>query len=73
MSTVNYYGYIDIRFWVRRLSQAEDLINWKYGLYTIGSPHLLGMNDVVMDRIPFGSPQDIEELYSDPESLLASD
>ncbi len=56
----------------RRLSQAEDLINWKYGLYTIGSPRLLGMNDIVVDRIPFGSPQDMEELYSEEKHPVDS-
>ncbi len=49
----------------RKLSSAEDLINLRYGLYTIGSPLLIGIEGHVPDRIPFGSPRDVEALYED--------
>jgi len=42
----------------------------EYGSYAIGSPRLLGLSDTAVDRIPFGSPQDMEELYSEEKPLL---
>ncbi len=49
----------------RRLSFAEDLINARYGMYAIGSPLLLGMEQYVPDRIAFGTPQDVGALYEE--------
>ena len=57
----------------RRLSDAEDAINARYGPYAIGSSLLLGLDDYVVDRIPFGSPRDLEELYDEERAFPVPD
>lgn len=47
------------------LSNAMDKINDKYGEFIITPALMMGMGDTIVDRVPFGSTKDIEDLYLD--------
>ncbi len=47
----------------RQVSDAMDKINDRYGEFVITPAIMLGMNDLVLDRIAFGNVKGIEELY----------
>ena len=47
----------------RKVSVALDAINDKYGEYVITPGLLLGMKDLVIDRIAFGGVKELEDLY----------
>jgi len=56
----------------RRVSDAMDSVNHRYGLFTLKSGAMAGMEQYIWDRIPFGSVQDLEELYADHEPALVA-
>ncbi len=45
------------------LSDAMDKINDKYGEFIITPALMMGMGDTIVDRVPFGSTKDIEDMY----------
>src|SRR3989338_10221390 len=47
----------------RKVSVALDAINDKYGEYVITPGLMLGMKDLVIDRIAFGGVKELEDLY----------
>jgi DNA polymerase-4 len=49
----------------RRLSDAMDRINDRYGEYVITPVMMMGMEKVVMDRIAFGAVKELEDLYAE--------
>lgn len=51
----------------RDVSKACDEINNRYGEFTIAPGIMMGMKDVIIDRVPFGSTKDIVDLYSASE------
>lgn len=40
-----------------------DAVNDKYGNMVIGSALLMNMDNFILDRVPFGSTRDMQELY----------
>lgn len=51
----------------QRISDAMDSVNHRYGQFTLKSGAMVGIEQHIWDRIPFGSVQDLEELYADHE------
>jgi len=49
----------------KKLSEAMDLINDKYGEFVISSALMFSMNNNVIDRIAFGGVKELENLYLD--------
>jgi DNA polymerase-4 len=47
----------------KKLSQALDEINNKYGEFVITPAIMLGMDNKAIDRIAFGGVKEIESLY----------
>lgn len=56
----------------RRVSDAMDSVNHRYGMFALKSGAMVGAERHVWDRIPFGSVQDLEELYADHEPALTA-
>lgn len=48
---------------MRKISDAMDLINDKYGEFVITPALMMGMKDTILDRIAFGGVKEIEDLY----------
>ncbi|MCX7996948.1 MAG: hypothetical protein N2691_04335 [Patescibacteria group bacterium] len=48
----------------RRLSEAVDRINDRYGEFVITPVLMMGMKDLVLDRIAFGAVKELEDLYA---------
>jgi DNA polymerase-4 len=48
----------------RLASKACDEINDRYGEFTITPGLMMGMQDTILDRVPFGSTRDIQNLYT---------
>ena len=46
-----------------RVSDAIDQINDRYGEYVVTPALMMGMNDLVIERISFGATKGIEDLY----------
>lgn len=49
---------------LRRVSDAIDKINDKYGEFVIVPATMMNMNDTVIDRISFGAVKEIQDLYN---------
>ncbi|NMB83908.1 hypothetical protein GYA28_01315 [Candidatus Roizmanbacteria bacterium] len=49
---------------IRKVSDALDTINNKYGEFVITPALMLGMNDTVVDRIAFGGVKELEDIYA---------
>ncbi|MFH0864086.1 MAG: hypothetical protein V1858_03295 [Candidatus Gottesmanbacteria bacterium] len=47
----------------RKLSDALDTINDKYGEYIITPAMMMGMDKVIIDRVAFGGVKDLEDIY----------
>lgn len=47
----------------RKASDAMDKINDRYGEFVITPALMMGMRDVVVDRVAFGGVKDLEDLY----------
>ena len=56
----------------QRVSDAMDSVNYRYGLFTLKSGAMVGVEQHIWNRIPFGSVQDLEELYADHEPTLVA-
>jgi len=50
----------------RLVQDATDKINAKYGEFVITPALMMGMNNVILDRISFGNVRDLENLYDEP-------
>ncbi len=50
----------------RRVSDAVDRINDRYGEYVITPALMMDTNDLVPDRISFGAVKELEDLYAAP-------
>lgn len=51
----------------RKVSDAMDKINDRYGEFVITPALMMGMNDVVVDRIAFGGVKELEDLYQNSD------
>jgi DNA polymerase IV len=51
----------------RALSKALDTINDRYGEMTIVPALMMGMGDIILDRVAFGSVKDMTNLYEDED------
>ena len=47
----------------RNLFNALDKINDRYGEYVITPALMMGMNDLILDRVAFGGTKELEDLY----------
>jgi hypothetical protein len=47
------------------VSEAMDKINDKWGEFVITPALMMGMEDIILDRIAFGGVKELEEVYSD--------
>jgi hypothetical protein len=47
------------------VSEAMDKINNKWGEFVITPALMMGMEDIILDRISFGGVKELEEIYSD--------
>lgn len=47
------------------ISRASDAVNDRFGEYTITPATMMGMNEQVIDRVPFGGVKDIMQVYFD--------
>ena len=48
----------------RKVANALDCINDKYGEYLITPALMMGLGDKIIDRVPFGGVKDLEDLYN---------
>lgn len=48
----------------RKLSDAIDQVNDKYGEYIITPALMMGMQDLIIDRVAFGGAKELEDLYT---------
>ncbi len=48
----------------RKLSDALDAINDKYGEFVITPALMLGMDDIIIDRVAFGGVKELEDIYA---------
>ncbi len=46
------------------VSEAADKINDKWGEFIITPALMMGMDDIILDRIAFGGVKELEEIYS---------
>ncbi len=49
----------------RKAADAMDEINDRFGEFVITPGLMMGMKDTIVDRVPFGSTKDIQDLYTD--------
>jgi hypothetical protein len=49
---------------VRKVSDAVDMLNNRYGEYVVMPAIMMGMENLILDRIAFGSVKELEDLYS---------
>lgn len=47
----------------RELSSALDEINDRYGEFTVVPALMMGMDQTILDRVPFGGVKDLEDIY----------
>ena len=47
------------------VSEAMDKINDRWGEFVITPALMLGMEDVILDRIAFGGVKELQELYTE--------
>jgi hypothetical protein len=48
-----------------KVAEAMDKINDRWGEFVITPALMMGMGDVILDRISFGGVKELEEIYSD--------
>lgn len=48
----------------RKAADAMDEINDRFGEFVITPGLMMGMKDTIIDRVPFGSTKDIQDLYN---------
>jgi DNA polymerase IV len=49
------------------VSEAMDQINDKWGEFVITPALMMGMDEIILDRIAFGGVKELEDLYSQEE------
>jgi DNA polymerase-4 len=49
---------------VRKVSDALDSLNNRYGEFVVTPAIMMGMKNLILDRIAFGSVKELEDLYS---------
>lgn len=49
---------------LRKVAEAVDKMNDRYGEYVVTPAIMMGMDDLVLDRISFGAVKELEDLYS---------
>ncbi len=49
---------------MRKVSDVLDVLNDKYGEFTVSSAKMMDMNDTVVDRIAFGNVREIERMLN---------
>jgi hypothetical protein len=47
------------------VSEASDKINDKWGEFVITPALMMGMEDIILDRIAFGGVKEIQKIYSE--------
>ena len=47
------------------VSEAMDKINDRWGEFVITPALMMGMDDVILDRIAFGGVKELQELYTE--------
>jgi DNA polymerase IV len=47
------------------VSEAMDTINDRWGEFVITPALMMGMDDVILDRIAFGGVKELQELYTE--------
>jgi hypothetical protein len=47
------------------VSEAMDKINNKWGEFVITPALMMGMEDIILDRIAFGGVKELQEIYFD--------
>ena len=52
----------------RRITEAMDAVNLRYGANVLRTGSMVGIDQYVWDRIPFGSVTDLEELYAERDA-----
>ncbi len=52
----------------RRITEAMDAVNFRYGSNVLRTGSMAGIDEYIWDRIPFGSPTYLEELYAEREA-----
>jgi hypothetical protein len=45
-------------------AEAADKINNRWGEFVITPALMMGMDDIILDRIAFGGVKELEEIYS---------
>jgi DNA polymerase-4 len=45
------------------VSEAMDKINNKWGEFVITPALMMGMDDIILDRISFGGVKELQEMY----------
>jgi len=46
-----------------KIQEAVDSVNNKWGEFTLSSSSMMGMKNVILDRIAFGQSKELEEIY----------
>jgi DNA polymerase IV len=46
------------------VSEAMDKVNDRWGEFVITPALMMGMEDIILDRIAFGGVKELEEIYS---------
>ena len=49
---------------VRKVSEAVDTLNNRYGEFVVTPAIMMGMENLILDRIAFGSVKELEDLYN---------
>jgi hypothetical protein len=47
-----------------KVSEPMDEINDKYGEFVIIPALMMGMEDIILDRVAFGSVKELQEIYT---------
>jgi DNA polymerase-4 len=48
-----------------KVSEAIDEINDKYGDFVITPALMMGMKDIILDRVAFGGVKELQEIYTE--------
>ena len=48
-----------------KVAEAMDKMNDRYGEFMVTPALMMGMDDIILDRISFGGVKELEEIYSD--------
>jgi hypothetical protein len=59
------YQQVGVQKGVCRTAEAMDKINDRWGEFVITPALMMGMGDIILDRISFGGVKELEEICSD--------